>query len=548
MSQEIPDLIVHFTQNSSNTTSVNGQQQEAISHELVGPGHLLLSLKEEAPIPGTLLVAHDSTELSPDGSQLFSTCYGYPGINVTKEKGELSVSVSIIPFISVENNGMEAVLNLYPSSTLQNTLTPEIVQQALDKEGVCFGTDIDAITNALELYKKNSEAILGHLIARGKKPINGEDAYVRFEVEIGPLPGKLLTDGTIDFRERLMFVGVKEGQLLACKVPASIGQSGLNLLGECVEATDGKDITVKVSDDTYYNEDDGTIRATASGVLTVVNEDTIRVLSKQKIDGDIDYHTGNIRSQNCVEISGSVQPGFIVSVKGNIVVEGSIQSASVNSHGNIKINGGIIGQKTKIRVQGTAELNHIENGLLSAGGNVVLRNAAYYSSMQVGGDLHCPDGVKIIGGDIVVTGSVSCGQIGSSTAKPISLAVGVDLSRYYLYQNLQKEYQTVLEETQALAHRHGRGKQAESVLQRREKTLRSIEKELFELNLIPGTGDNSIGGNISFYSPETITVHGSISMGSQLRIGNETMVLNCDMNSVVIKMHSASAKIVIEPL
>ncbi|WP_458777946.1 DUF342 domain-containing protein [Desulforhopalus sp. 52FAK] len=547
MSQVIPGVIIHFSENPSKTVSGEGDRQ-GYSDTFVTPGQLLLSLNREKAAPTTELVSGDSTELSPDGSQLLASCYGYPKTVVTSSKQEAKVSVTLCRLVSVTDNKMEASINLFPATKPANVLNLGLVQDVLENENVSFGVDLQAVTVALDALNTLGEPIFDHLIARGKRPVHGDDAYIRFEVEIGPLPGKILADGTIDFRERLMFVGVKKGQLLACKVPATAGKPGCNLAGEPIEAPDGQDITVKVSDDTYYNEDDGTIRATASGVLSVVNEDTIRVLSKQKIDGDIDYHTGNIRSQNCVEISGSVQPGFIVSVKGNVLIEGNVQSASVNSHGNIIVKGGIVGQKTKIRVQGTAELNHIENGTLSAGGNVVIRSGAYYSSIQAGGDLHCPESVKIIGGDIVASGSVSCGQIGSSTAKPISLAVGVDLARYYLYQNLQKEYQTVLEETQDLAHRHGRAKQAKSVILRREKTLRAIEKELFELNLIPGTREDSIGDNDSFYTPETVTVHGTIAGGSQIRIGNETMALHSEMSGVVIKMHTTTAEIVVNPI
>ena len=96
------------------------------------------------------------------------------------------------------------------------------------------------------------------------------------------------------------------GQIIATKVAFTIGSSGIDIEGNEISANPGKDLVVKVSDDASYNEEDQTIRATESGILSVVNNDSIRVMSKHLIQGDINYETGNIRSQNAVEITGRI--------------------------------------------------------------------------------------------------------------------------------------------------------------------------------------------------------------------------------------------------
>ncbi len=514
---------------------------------LVAVGQPLLALTKEEQPSEIVLEAGENTELINDGGEILSCCHGYPKISVKKTKNNFILCVSLVPLVEVSKDGMEARLNLFPALPGEDGPTIELILQVLTQQEVVAGIDHSALEAVLDEFVKDSQPQLNHLIARGKAPNDGMDAYIRFEVEIGPLPGKLLADGSIDFRERLMFVGVKKDQLLACKVAATQGRPGLNLAGETIQAKDGSDITVKVSEDAHYCEEDGTIRATASGVLSVIGDDTIRVSAKQKISGDIDFNTGNIRSSNSLEISGSVSPGFLISAKGNVSIGGNIESAIVNTHGNIVIRGGIIGSKSKIRVQGDADIHHIENGLVMAGGNIVIRTGAYYSYIQASGDIRCPENVKIVGGDVVASGSLSCGQLGSPTADPMNIAVGTDPHRYRRYQALQREYQEVLHQTQDWYNRFGRGRKAPSAVLELEKRLRGIEQELSGLNLIPDTPEDSLGNRLFSYTEASITVHSCITAGNVLRIGNEVMVLEHDLDSCVIKMSKASGEITVNP-
>jgi uncharacterized protein (DUF342 family) len=528
---------------------MSSEESEKVSpSELISTGQPILTLTNEKESPAITLEAGENTELSSDGSELFSRCAGYPKITITKSEDNYTIRASLIPLVEVSEEGMEAWLNLFHSLPDQDFLNAEMISQALKQQGVVYGIDRHAIETILNKAGEEVQPQPNYFIARGKAPKNGEDAYVRFEVEIGPLPGRILADGSIDFRERLMFVGVKKDQLLACKVPATQGHPGTNLAGEQLEAADGNDIAVKVSEDVHYCENDGTIRATASGVLSVVGDDTIRVSSKQKITGDINFHTGNIRSNDSLEISGSLQPGFLVSAKGNVSIDGSIQFASVNSHGNIVIKGGIIGNKSKIRVEGDADFHHIENGLLVAGGNVVIRSGAYYSFIQAGGSIHCPETVKLVGGDVVAGGSLSCGKIGSPTADPINIAVGVDPHRYRRYQDLQQEYNEVLQETQEWYNRYGRARQEPLSFLELETKLRAIEQEISSLNLIPDTPEDSLRNRIFSHTEASVSVHNCITAGNIVRIGNEIMVVEDDLDSCIIKLNKKSGAITVNPL
>lgn len=547
MLYNISGVRIHFY--SSSITDMSLEESETVSScELVATGQPLLTLTKKEESLEITLDAGKHTELSDDGCEVLSCCYGYPIITISKQEDVPSICVSLTPLVEVSEDAMEARLNLFPPPAKQDIPNAEMLLMVLKQQGVVCGIDRHALGAVLAKLKEDGQPQLNSLIARGKAPNDGKDASIRFEVEIGPLPGKILADGTIDFRERLMFVGVDKDQLLACKIPATQGHPGTNLAGEELQATDGNDITVKVSEETHYSEEDRTIRATAPGVLSVVGDNTIRVSSKQKINGDINFHTGNVRSNNCVEISGSVLPGFMVSAKGNVSIGGTIQSSSINSHGNIVIKGGIIGSKSKVSVQGDADIHHIEKGRLAAGGNIVIRTGGYYSFLQAGGNIHCPENVKIIGGDVVAGGSLSCGQIGSPTGEPMNIAVGVDPHRYRRYQDLQQEYHEVLQETQGWYHRHGRVQKVPGLIRELEAKMRAIEQEISTLNLVPDTPEDSLGDRMFCHTQESLTVHSCITAGNVVRIGNEIMVVEHDLGSCTFKMDKNSGEITIAPI
>ncbi len=548
MLNTIPGILIHCSPSSSIRMS-SGDSENVFSGALVTTGQPLLTLpmlSNQKNSPVVILEAGEYTQLRSDGCELLSCCYGYPRITVAKKDDISVICASLIPLVEVSKDGMEARINLFPPLLEEDSPNLDIILLALKQQGVLYGIDRHALETVLIKLKEDGQPLLSQLTARGKAPVEGKDAYIRFEVEIGPLPGKILADGSIDFRERLMFVGVKKDQLLACKVPATKGHPGINLAGEQLEATDGKDIAVKISEDIHYCESDGTIRATVSGVLSVVGEDTIRVSSKQQIEGDVDFTTGNIRSNDSVDISGSVLPNFLVSVKGNVSIGGSIQSGSVNSHGNIVIKGGVVGRKSQIRVQGDADVQYIEKGLLAAGGNIVIRTGAYYSSIQAGGNIHCPENVKIVGGDVVAGGCLNCGQIGSPRSERIHIAVGTDPYRYMRYQDLQKEYHEALQETQRWYHRHGRMLKLPERMHDLEIKLRAIEQELSTLNLIPNTPEFSRGESAFFHTLASITTHTGITSGNIIRIGNEVLEIEHNLAGCIVKLDPKTAEIVID--
>ena len=179
----------------------------------------------------------------------------------------------------------------------------------------------------------------------------------------------------------------------------------------------GQDITVSAVDNAGYDEESGEIRATKPGVLSVVNN-TIKVSSKLTIPGDINFSTGNIEANDAVDIGGSVLPGFQVNAHGDLRIGGGVRSATVISQGNVLIQEGVSGKQTVMRVTGDVDIPFVEQATITAGGTIIIRRQAYYSRIFAGGDIHCQEESKVIGGITMAGGNLSLGQVGSDNAVP----------------------------------------------------------------------------------------------------------------------------------
>lgn len=483
-----------------------------------------------------------NTFFSEDKNQVLTDVAGYPAISFcpAPESEEQVLEVSVEPLFHLSENKMEASIVINPLLYNCTTLSSEDLYQLLISSGIVSGIAYKHLKLIKEHIRKGEKESDDIVLARGKEPIAGTDAYLRFKLEIGPIAGELLEDGSIDFRERKIMVPVSAGQLIAVKVPATRGTPGETVLGEHVAQRIGLDLKVQTSDDAVYSPEEQQVTAACDGVLSVVQESTIRVCSKQDIPGDINYATGNIESRSSVVIQGSVYPGFQVKTGGDLEIRGSVMSTQVSSLSNIVIKGGIVGNANSVTASGDVDINFIEQGHIHCDGNCVIRKQSYYSYISAGGNARCKEHSAIVGGELISEGNISLGDAGAPGADPAFIAAGVVAAR--LYQS--RKFQQRLEEYK------------ESIVQRlkgytgvvRTKKLRSLKSRIetmklqsLRVNVIPGTGlysrpiedadtdqpapENQTDEPSVDMSDIFIDVHGTIFAGTKLQIGNRTLTV-----------------------
>lgn len=526
--------------------------------ELVRRGQVVASLVHDEPLAFTgtagktrpskpvILFAGPHTELSAAGDALFATVAGYPQVVKERVADQEKLTITIVPLVCISADGMEAAITLYPPPSGSPLLSVDEMVELLGREGICYGLNREILQDALERSRSERKIISGILVAMGLRPIPGIDASLRFDLEVGSIPGKMLGDGRIDFHERRMFTGVRKGQRIAVKVPATKGTPGSDVLGKPIAQREGKDLRVRAGDNVVFDEASGEIRAMRSGVLTVV-QNTIKVTPKLTIAGDIDLKTGNIDAQDAVEIGGTVQPGFQVKAHGDLLISGGIRSAIVRSRGNVVVREGAGGRQTTIHAAGDIDIAFVEQVGMTAGGSIVIRKNIYHSRIFAGGDIVCRTDSRVFGGILMAGGNLVVGGVGSDTAPPTLIAAGTDGKRYLRHEALSQEIHEKEEELEHCLqlHGHNSGLPFHQIM---TGELEEMHRELERLNLASDIRDETAEDSAQKLRGRAITVQGLVHAGTQLRIGNVTMVLETSMTACKFTLSKDLQEIVAHPL
>ena len=476
---------------------------------------------DTTPLPCSL-VEGENSYLSEDKTEIYSKVDGFPTLTKSVKKGVDCYLLTITPLIRVSADKMKADITLFPPVTDGVELSCDLIKEVFTDNGVHFGFHEEQIQQLLDQCKENQEIITREPIAKGILPLNGKDSYLRFAIEVGPLPGKVLGNGKIDFRERKMFVGVKKGQIIATRIPATAGTPGLNIAKEQVPPLPGRELPVTTSDDALYDADSETIIAGKSGILSMVGDNSIKVCAKQVISGNVDYSTGNIESQDAVEISGTILPGFKVTTFGDLLIGGNARSSIIKCKGNLVIKGGILGTEGKTSVTGDADFLFMEQGHLRGKKNVIIRKQSYHGKVMADGDIICEATSQVMAGQLICGGSITLGSVGSSHSPAALIAAGVSPGIYLRYLSLRLKLIESYEELSLFLQRFGKKKK---VKERKslKRTIRIIKKEMRLLDLLPG---NSKSEKKHCLAGTTISVQGSIFPGTEIQIGNSSKIIH----------------------
>lgn len=514
---------------------------------------------EKAPLePG------DYAQISDDDDGIVATVPGYPKVQKIRRKdvSEFINIVSIEPLLKISPDNMQVALAIHPPLEAGRTLQQEDLEALLAEQKIVFGIDQEALREAREFIASGEKEFKHIVIARGQQVGKSTDAYLRYDMEIGPIAGKLLEDGSIDFRDRRIMVGVNTGQCIATKIPPVQGKPGINVYGEETPAPEGKDIKIELLNDVKFIRESMQVIATKDGVLSIVNDNVIKVCSHQTIRGDIDYKTGNIESMNCVTVNGNMQPGFKITAAGDVVISGEVMSAKISCQGNVVVKGGITGKNSHIEANGDVDINFIEQGSLKCGGIAVVRKQSYYSDITAGSDICCHQSSKIMGGNLIAEGDMVLGDVGSENCRPALIAAGVIAERLVHFDSLKAK---VVEQQDAIIQwlQRYHGSSTSKKVKNMEKELAETKLLLLRVNMIPGTelysraggpenepmppakAPNS-GGGIPIEKIK-IEVKGTIFAATRLQIGNCTMLLEKTVSNRTFKLHPNGKRIIVIP-
>mgnify|MGYP001813957359 CR=1 FL=1 len=223
----------------------------------------------------------ENVHISEDEESILATVPGYPKVRTIGRPGSANfmLEVSLEPLFVVSDDSMSASLIIHPPLDYGSSLKNKNIEQLLADQGIVYGVNGEAIESAREFFSQGVKEFKKIVVASGQPVGKSFDAYLRFDMEIGPIAGMVMADGTIDFRDRKIMVGVHAGQQIATKIPPVEGTPGINVYGVETPAREPRDLKIELLNDAKYSPETRQVTATKDGVLSIVNNNVIRVCS-----------------------------------------------------------------------------------------------------------------------------------------------------------------------------------------------------------------------------------------------------------------------------
>lgn len=325
--------------------------------------------------------------------------------------------------INKTKDKMKAYVDYIPPQSFGKKLTVKDIKNNLKENNIVFGLKEENIKKITE-SKKTLENIL---IAEGQYPVEGKDAQLVFHFDRETKNvGTIQEDGSIDFHDLDIVNNVKKGEKLVTKIEAKPGEPGKNIEGESVDPPIPEDISLPKGKNTEITEDNSLI-STEVGHISY-QQGNVNVLTVYKVNGDVDFKTGNINFNGSVFVKGNVTEGFEIEADGDIQVRGNVEGAYLKSRGNILINKNFIAKnKGKIECEGDFKTKTVQNGKVISKGDVYVKDAIMHSQIFSAGKIMLT-GHKglIVGGEIRATKEVEANIIGSSLATNTIVSAGLD--------------------------------------------------------------------------------------------------------------------------
>ena len=302
-------------------------------------------------------------------------------------------------------------------------LSLEAARKKLGETGVSYGIDENALSNLIE----SKEYYQPYVIAKGTPPRDGEGGKLLFNFSTDERTGspKEIGGGRVDYRSLDLYVSVEKGQLLVTRIPATEGYPGTSVYGKTIIQKPGKEVSLPRGKNVEVNENKTEMYSLCSGMVEFVNN-SVNVSNVYNVKGDCDLSVGNIDFDGSVHIQGSVRSGSIIKATGGVIVEGSVEAATIIAGGNVEVKGGMQGaDKGMIEAGGAVTILYIERGIIHAGGPVTL-DVSMHSIIETG-DTLTAKGRRgaIIGGHAGSSGSIIANYVGTLSNTRTEIAVGV---------------------------------------------------------------------------------------------------------------------------
>ena len=468
---------------------------------------------------------------------------------------EITRSKSINIEIVFEDNEMAAICKV--SGPTSRPLSENMIRQKIEEEQIQFGIDENAIKEIVTQFKTHPKkfASLRVAVAKGKPVKPGRDGYL--ELLVPPVEKvKIHEDGTANFRDIKAFREVKKGDILGKRIPPFLGENGINVYNKVVFPLPPKEAEIQHGESVKYDGDTQEYIALNDGILED-HENWLDVNPVLTIDSNVGLETGNIDYLGEVMINGNIEREASVRTKGDVIVEGIIESGKVDSGGIILAKTGI-NTKRQGRVNAKLDIksNYIEHSNVLAHKSILIGKSIVNSMIVALQDVTLlSKDSAIIGSHITAYGNVEASSIGSKTGSKTIIILGKHLLNEEHYKELQikflefkKQFEKKLEQVEGLKEYAEQMKgrlnkiQIENMKKRlNEYKLANIQREKFQRR------KEELKSSVFNPKPVRLVVRNTIYPGVEIRYKSTIIKIELQSRSVIYTFHPDSEKYSLTP-
>lgn len=329
---------------------------------------------------------------------------------------------------------LSAYMEFHPSFGKGRMPDLKSVREFLEANNIRYGIRESSILEALKTCALTRQPVTEVPVSKGFSPINGKPGSIEYFFDRdfqGPVHMDLDETGKIDFRNVKWIPIVTKDQLLARVSPGIPGAEGMDVSGRPLPAKPipkaylvaGRNVRSEKDDLEFYSEINGCVQ---------LNGTLLAVMNVFVVNSDVDYHTGNIRFEGNILITGSVRKGFEVEAEGDLIILGNSEPCRIKAGRDIQVKGGVLGAgkgKFCLEAGRNIHIGYSENACLECHGDIVVENFSLQSYLYCSGHvlLQKKRGT-LVGGEAMAAKGVESKALGSSSGVKTYIAAGVDFA------------------------------------------------------------------------------------------------------------------------
>jgi hypothetical protein len=299
------------------------------------------------------------------------------------------------------------------------------LRDSLQAAGVTSGVDEAACARIAARLGNGEFTASCEIVARGQAPTKPEEAHFDLLFHAGLQPGHLRDDGSMDYWDRELFKPVAEGELVAWAHPAKEGKPGCRVDGKGLPAQALRGPPLRVGEGAEIGEDGG-VRARRSGAVVYTEAGGVDVVDSLVHMGDVDLHSGHLKTEGSLTVKGSVMRLLNVRAAGNVEITGGVDGGSVYAGGTVTVKQGVrTADVGMVCAEGDMAVHHAEGARLSCGGNLKIEDAVNCQLTAV--TIHVLR--RLRGGSAVAESELTVGEAGSPAGHVTTLAAGEPVER-----------------------------------------------------------------------------------------------------------------------